>query len=338
MSGRRRIRFCGIPTAIAGGTDGIGCVSWTRSRNSPGRLAQQDRQGVLHLLQGQLERRDGRLGVVQQRLGLVEVQLAGHAALEFRSRDLNALGLEVDVLGGDFQPLLVRADHQVVLGHLGNEGHHRVVVFRDARIELRRGLLDHASELAPEIGLPANVEAQAVAGELVVEQREMVHRVVAESADSGGPADRLLLGIALAHGDRKTLLRLQDSQPGRAQRQVLGQRILDQLIEHGILERAAPPFRVDHGFAAQLRIVQVHPLGCHGRRGRLVLGADHRAARGQQDRRQSDAERADSDPACRSVHCSAAGAAGTFAASSAMTRTEQVVPTRSFISSGTSIR
>jgi hypothetical protein len=168
-----------------------------------GRPAGKDRKSVIELLQGLLERGQGGYGIVEQGLGLVNVEGADLAAFVLRGGDLQALALELEVVFRHREPLPGGEDEQVVPGHLGDQRHRDTVISGDAGIEGCRRRFDLAPETAPDIDLPAEVEAEFV----------YIKVGTVGALPLGQAADILLLGKLAADGDQKLLARLEHPQP-----------------------------------------------------------------------------------------------------------------------------
>ena len=123
------------------------------------RDAEQDRERVLGLPDAGLEVGDERARVFEQRGGLRRVEPGHLAGLELLVGDREAALLDRDVGVRDVEPLLERAELDVVRRHLGEQRHQHVVVRGDRGEQLGVGRLDAAAEPAPEVDLPGRVEA-----------------------------------------------------------------------------------------------------------------------------------------------------------------------------------
>ena len=159
MSGRRRSRSDGTPTARRGGRarDGAGRGQLLLQRR---RLqAEQHAQAVDGLLRGGLQQRDlGRRGG-HLRLGVGHVQPAHEPGVEPLLRELGRVLLRLQVAAGDGSALLEGAQVDVVHGHLGGQRDQHVLARLDRRLHVRIGGLDAAAGAAEDVQLPRRVEA-----------------------------------------------------------------------------------------------------------------------------------------------------------------------------------
>ena len=155
MSGRRRSRSAGMPTATSSGASGMAERSPSRRSRLRGRHAEQGAERVLGLPEAGLDLGNGGLGAPQLGERLLHVALAGGPALETGLGDPQAFFLNDHVVPGDPQALLEGADEHVGARHVGREAHQGIVVGGDGPEEVRILGLDGAPELAPEIDFPA---------------------------------------------------------------------------------------------------------------------------------------------------------------------------------------
>jgi hypothetical protein len=247
-----------------------------------GRHPEQEAERVLRLPDSRLELGDLRLGVAQEGLGLLHVQLADRSVAEADVGDLVAPLLNLHVLPDGQEALLEGADLHVGGGYLGHEGDQHVVVARDRRQQARVGRLDPAPEPAPEVELPGRVEAGAPLAEVAV--RCGNRRLLAQGDPVGRARSLLQLRIQLSDRDPARGLSLQHPDPGDPQRQVLLVGPLDEGIEHRIVEHG-PPGAVVRRLALELGLVQLHPLRGERRRRLLVVRPDQRKAPGEEQSR-----------------------------------------------------
>ena len=126
-----------MPTLACAGATGILPVAREALVDRLRRLAEQQGEGVLGLPQRVLQRRDLRLRLADQRLRLLDVELADLAVLELDGRDAQALLLRREVLLRDVDALLRGPDVDVVRRHVGDDRDERVVVGGD-RAEVGR--------------------------------------------------------------------------------------------------------------------------------------------------------------------------------------------------------
>ena len=123
------------------------------------RDAQQDTERVVRLTEHDLEGRDGRAGLFQDGPGLFHVEPGRRADPELLLDEGQDALLNPDVVAGDLDPLLGDPVLHVIRGHVGQQGHQGGIVVFDRSIQVGIGGLDRAAETAPEIELPAQVEA-----------------------------------------------------------------------------------------------------------------------------------------------------------------------------------
>ena len=232
-----------------------------------GGQAHEQGQGVLGLLHLAFQRRDGGLGALQHRLGLLHVPERGGAALPAGGGDLQALFLDEDVLVGDGQALFQGPEQDIGAGHVPGEGDQGVVVVADGGGQAGVGGLDAPADLPPEINLPAGGEAHGgqpeirggagAGGEVVLAEANLLHRAV-----------KLLgLGVELAHRHPHLGLGLEDPHPGDLQGQVLAVGALDEVVQDGVVE-GPPPVPVGVGAGGHLLVLpRLQPVGVDVRLG-----------------------------------------------------------------------
>jgi hypothetical protein len=241
---------------------------------------------VLILARPDLELRDlaARLGVLRFRL--LDVGLAGLAVAELDVGQPQGLALGIGVLARDAQTFLVGADVDVGARHLGREAYQGIVVAGDRGQEAGVRGFDGASELAPEIQLPARAEAELQDPEAVVVERRQIAPDPASLRDIAAQAARrlavaealvrqlavhlLLLRIQVADRGAQLRARLQDPHAGRLHSGVLLLRDPDQLRQLGIVERP-PPLGVLGRRGLDPRVIGCQPVRRHGSIGRHVV-------------------------------------------------------------------
>ena len=160
ISGRRRSRSTGMPTATWAGGAGIAALVPAIARpvgsgGSPSRTLRA------FLAWRSWVSRTGMVAWVPARTVLAcstsrwEVVPPSKPGLG----DLQALPLGLDVLPGDVEPLFQGADGDVEIRHVAGEAHQGAVIIGDAGQQAGVGGLDGPAELAPKIDLPAGRQA-----------------------------------------------------------------------------------------------------------------------------------------------------------------------------------
>ena len=155
------------------------------------RHSQQNPQRVEPLVELGLQLRDRRLGLAEDILRLIDGKLACGAAAEPRLGDLQRLKLLDDVVAGDLDLPLRRADADIGCRHVAEQRHQHVVVGRDRGEIGGVSGLDPAPELAPEIELPGCPGAQIVGPEIARPERDR-RRFIAAQPRTGDRAGGLL--------------------------------------------------------------------------------------------------------------------------------------------------
>ena len=129
------------------------------------RHAEQRAECVVGLTERDLKRRDGRTGLLQDGPRLLHVKPGRGADPEFLLGKGQDSLLNPDVVARDLDPLLGDPILHVVRGHVRQQGHQgRVVVFHRS-IEAGIVRLDVPADAAPQVELPAQVEAVEPVGE-----------------------------------------------------------------------------------------------------------------------------------------------------------------------------
>ena len=218
-----------------------------------GRHAQQSAEGVVRLAQRDLERRDGRPSLFQDRASLVDIEHchlidADSLLLLDEGQDVR---LNLDVGASDLDALLRDAILRIIGGHVGQQRHQAIIVVFHRRIQAGIGRLDAATEAAPEIHLPAQVES----GQIEVGGFS-VDRAV-------GIGSSRLLRLREEVAGRDPLLRpgLQDARAHDSQSQVLIVSRANQGVERRILEHRPPILQVAF---LHVGISRLNPFLGHG--------------------------------------------------------------------------
>ncbi|MNF56915.1 hypothetical protein D3C84_384200 [compost metagenome] len=211
----------------------------------------------------------------------MQVEFVALAAGEQPLGDLEAALLLLGVLAGDAQARLGGAQGEVGIRHLGTQQHQHVLVVGFGGEVGGIGRLDGAAEAAPEVQLPADVEAQAVLPEVAV-LRVAPAGLVAVEVDAVGRG-LLQLWVAAALGDAQLGARFHHPQAGDLQAGVVGVGLGDQPVEQRIVEDPPPFADVQPGaLHAGLRDGGTMPLFDPGLAGRLEVRAQaHAAAQAQ---------------------------------------------------------
>ena len=199
-----------------------------------GRRSEKDGDPVPRGGQARFKSRDLGLRLGFHRAGLVEVQAADQSRLIAPAGDLAGFRLEGEVLPGDRDPGLKRADLDVIDGELGGQRNLRVMEARDRRFERRRGRLQGSSRSTEDVRLPAGVEFGLIAGR---------GRPVA-GRGCLGPA-RVQRGIhrgkQIGRGHPALGARLAQTSPGQIHGRAGLESRLDKRREEGIAELLPPP-------------------------------------------------------------------------------------------------
>ena len=105
------------------------------------------------------KRRDGRTGLLQDGPRLLHVEPGRRADPEFLLGEGQDSLLDPDVVPGDLDPLLGDPILHVIRGHVRQQGHQGCVVVLHRSIQAGIVRLDVPADAAPEVELPAQVEA-----------------------------------------------------------------------------------------------------------------------------------------------------------------------------------
>ena len=100
----------------------------------------------------------------QERSQLFNIDAGRGAHLELLIGESRELLLRPDVVAGNLDPHLGNPVLHVIRSHVGQQGHQRVIEVFDRSIQAGIGRLDRPAEAAPEIELPAQVEAGGPVG------------------------------------------------------------------------------------------------------------------------------------------------------------------------------
>ncbi len=200
---------------------------------------EQRAKRVLRLPQAALQLRNAGQRTQVLALGLLHVEFRVIATLEPPLGDLQAARLNCSVLASDLQTHLEGTNRRIQGRDLRRHQHLHIIVLRQTGKITGIGGLDTAPELAPQVEFPADTEAQPIAAE------GTVRPTVLTLPDAQCVAAELLhLRVERAPGDTEIGARLENPQAGNAYIGVAAQRLVDQRIEHWVVE-AAPPFGSD---------------------------------------------------------------------------------------------
>ncbi len=146
---------------------------------------------------------------------------------------------------GDLEAPIEGLELEVAAHHVADQGVTHRVAARFAGEELGARGLGGAPVLAPEIDLPREAQHQAVvvAGEELRGNRHRAHRRGARAPFRGLHAHR---GELVRARDGELRPRLLDTLGGGAQVAVGGERLVDQLVEHRVVEHHPPALGRGH--------------------------------------------------------------------------------------------
>ncbi len=284
MSGRRRSRSAGIPTLIlAGGVRhrsrlANGCVYVAR------RHAEKHGKRVLRLGEVCLQCGDLGLRVVEQSGRFLHVELGCHPVIEAHLGEIEALCLGGHVRPGKSQFRLQFPDRDIGGCNVTDERNEDIVIIGDLHDDVGRRGLDAPPDLAPEIELPACVEAGRPRLERRVEGRVNLADLLDYPNVLGQPfllvagTDLLALRKPVAENDAELRASLIDAHRGDLECQVLREGDIDELVENRIVE-PLPPFDGRLAARADPGARCAGPPGLLGRQWRDEIRPDHRATR-----------------------------------------------------------
>jgi hypothetical protein len=132
-------------------------------RELRGRAAGEHGDRVLELGARRVEVDGGGLGLRELRLGQRDVGLQRHAGVVLRLRELERLRIGLDRGGVQVALLVGDAQLHVVLRQRRLDAQARGGQVVRARLRTRHARFDRAAHAAPQVGLPASGQAQAVA-------------------------------------------------------------------------------------------------------------------------------------------------------------------------------
>ena len=108
---------------------------------------------------------DGRAGLLQDGPRLFHIEPIGRADPESLLGDGQNPLLDSDVVPGDLDPLLGDSILHVIRGHVRQQRHQGIIVAFDGRIQSGVVRVDIAPDAAPQVELPAQIEAVEPVGE-----------------------------------------------------------------------------------------------------------------------------------------------------------------------------
>ena len=250
-------------------------VEWTPALDRARILSEQDADEVLLLLDLALDVRDRFRRAIEQRLGLPQIEHAGHAAVQPGLHEVDGLDPGVHGPPGDFQREVQRPEGQISVGDLSDQrGHDHVTGFVGGEQVGPRGLRVPA-KLAPEIQLPCDIESGLRLEAVVGKRGRAVRARVCGIRGADAAVHRREF---LRPGDRDLALRLQNARHGNAQVVVLRQGRADQRLEVRV-RKDAPPFEIAERRRGGDRRLGIGPAIDRRNRelGTLVVGTDHAA-------------------------------------------------------------
>ena len=159
-----------MPVATQAGVFGIGLLPSCGPRAQlrlqvARRHAEQRAERVVGLPERDLQRRDGRTGLLQDGPRLLHVEPGRGADPEFLLGEGQDALLDPDVVPRDLDPLLGDPILHVVRGHVRQQGHQGCVIVLHRSIQAGIVRLDVPADAAPQVELPAQVEAVEPVGE-----------------------------------------------------------------------------------------------------------------------------------------------------------------------------
>ena len=159
-----------MPVATQAGVLGIGLLPSVGPRAQlrlqvARRHAKQRAECVVGLTELDLKRRDGRTGLLQDGPRLLHVEPGRRADPEFLLGEGQDALLDPDVVPRDLDPLLGDSILHVVRGHVRQQGHQGCVIVLHRCIQAGIVRLDVPADAAPQVELPAQVEAVEPVGE-----------------------------------------------------------------------------------------------------------------------------------------------------------------------------
>ena len=249
------------------------------ARDRSGVAPKQDVDAVLGLLDLALDRGDGlRCGVVK-RLGLPQVENAGHATVEPGLHQVDRLRARIHRARRDLERQVQRAQRQVGLAEVGDQGRHDRIARVLGGEQVGQSRFGVALEPAPEVDFPGSAESdlrqEAVVGGA---GRQVVRSPVADVGSAEGAADRR---VGQRAGHRDLGPGLQDALRGHAQVVVLLQRGADQGLQFRIRKHAPPVQRAEGlGAGGRRRDIRAAIDRRQPGVGPLIVRAERRAAGG----------------------------------------------------------
>src|SRR6185369_667519 len=105
-------------------------------------------------LNGGLQRRDRRKGLVEQRTAAGDIKVGAAPSFEAVSSDLEGLGLDVGVPVSDVELVLRATQLEIIAGHLGGDAHQHVEAVGLRSSELGTGSLHRSPDAPEKIELP----------------------------------------------------------------------------------------------------------------------------------------------------------------------------------------
>ena len=220
---------------------------------------------------------DGRAGLLQDGPRLLHVEPGRGADPEFLLGEGQDSLLDPDVVPRDLDALLGDPILHVVRGHVRQQGHQGCVIVLHRSIQAGIGRLDVPADAAPQVELPAQVEAVEPVGERSrpltrweqVEKRPDEGHVGVEVDPAVRPGRLLGLGEDVAHGDRLAGPGLEDPCARDAEIRVLLVSRNNQGVERGIPEDLPPVLQV---VVLHAGIIRLDPFRSHGCRRPAVIG------------------------------------------------------------------
>ena len=134
-------------------------LSPSRCESSCGGTPSKTHSRVARAAEARLQIRDARACLFEDLFGLRCVALGDSAHAEPVIRECVRIGLDLQILSREEQTLLKRAILDVVGSDVREQHHEHVVVVSDRRLQRRVGHLNAATESAPEIQFPSQIES-----------------------------------------------------------------------------------------------------------------------------------------------------------------------------------
>ncbi len=208
-----------------------------------GRRSHQHFERIGGRLERRFEHRDLRGNSAADAFGLVQAGLGQDAARELEARKAQQMLLRRQLLAGDGQARLQRAHEDVGVGCLGDHLDARRGRTGIGGLVVRQRRLPVPPQAAENIDLPARAAIDVVELAVAVDAEGLLnlpdgrlHRLMGGRRRSIERAARQQRRA----GDIRGGARLADTRDGLREIQILGERLVDHLVEHRVAEGAPP--------------------------------------------------------------------------------------------------